>query len=504
MWSKFLNDRKPLLVVTLATLTVALIAVIDLKIHAQVPLALLYLLPAALAGGGLRRWQVPVFGVFCTLVAELADAFPWSFSQGIPRDVLYFAAYTASGLYVSTMLAKQRLELEHLHTVELAAEARMQAEEQLRLLVATSSIAIVTTEEHGVILHANEAAERLFNSPRDAANESPNRKLKGRSIAACIPALARAPVRNRNSRQLKTMMQCEGIRADREPFFADVWFSTYTTAEGPRMTAMVIDASKDLRDREEANLEQVLNGSRLLVGAVSHEIRNICAAIGLVLQTVELNLRLQHPGLDLHEDFQALAQLTSALERLASVELSHIKRQASHVHLSRFLSDLRIIVGPSLRESGVSVDWEPREGLPIVWADQQSLLQVFLNLIRNSEAALEDQPQPRLALKVTQSGPMVQLRLVDNGRGVASPELLFHPFRGVDAKRLPGSGQTGFGLYLSRAMLAGFRGDLRYEPSAQGAVFVVELLMVESAGVTVGKHLEPADEAEPVKTGTPA
>ena len=264
------------------------------------------------------------------------------------------------------------------------------------------------------------------------------------------------------------------------------------------MTAMIIDASKDLRDREEANLEQVLNGSRLLVGAVSHEIRNICAAIGLVLQAVEQNLRLQHPGLDLHEDFQALAQLTSALERLASVELSHVKRQASHVPLSRFLSDLRIIVGPSLRESGVSVEWEERDDLPIVWADQQSLLQVFLNLIRNSEAALEGEPQPALALQVTRSGPLVQVRLVDNGCGVASPEMLFHPFRGVDQSRAQSGGQTGFGLYLSRAMLAGFRGDLRYEPSTQGAVFVIELLAVETAGPASRRVPELAgDQARP-------
>ncbi len=504
MWSKLLHDRKPLLVVTLATLAVALIALIDLKIHAQVPLALLYLLPAAFAGIGLNRWQVPVFGAFCTLVAELADAFPWSLSQGVPRDALYFAAYTAAGLYVSTMLAKQRLELEHLHTVELAAEARLQAEEQLRLLVATSSIAIVTSDERGVILHANEAAERLFSSPKDIEEERPEQRLKGRSVAEYIPALSRAPIRSRSSRQLKTMMQCQGLRADREPFFADVWFSTYDTAEGRRMTAMIIDASKDLRDREEANLEQVLNGSRLLVGAVSHEIRNICAAIGLVLQTVAQNLQLRAPGLDLHEDFQALTQLTSALERLASVELSHVKRQASYVDLGRFLSDLRIIVGPSLRESGVNVHWEQRDDLPIVWADQQSLLQVFLNLIRNSEAALEGRTQRSLALTVTRSGPVVQVRLADNGCGVVSPELLFHPFRSVDQKKAQSSGQTGFGLYLSRAMLTGFRGDLRYEPSREGAVFLIELLAVESPAPSARSGLAPIDTEDSLKAGASA
>ena len=97
---------------------------------------------------------------------------------------------------------------------------------------------------------------------------------------------------------------------------------------------MIVDSSTEVRDREQANLEQVLNGSRLLVGAVSHEIRNICAAIGFVQQ----KLNLQQPTLESSEDFQALRQLTSALERLASVELSQVKHQASQVHLDGFSS----------------------------------------------------------------------------------------------------------------------------------------------------------------------
>jgi two-component system sensor kinase FixL len=442
--------------------------VVDRKIHAQVPLALLYLLPAAFAGSGLRRWGVPVFGVFCTLVAEVADAFPWSVSQGIPRDALYFSAYTAAGLYVSEMVAKRRLEHEHVRAVEIESEARLQAEEQLRLLIASSSIAIVTTDERGVILHANEAAEGLFGAGR----------LQDHALADYVPALARAPTPSAGRRQLKTMMQCQGVRGDLEPFFADVWFSTYQTTEGGRLTAMIIDSSRDLRDREEANLEQVLNGSRLLVGAVSHEIRNISAAIGLV----QANLLQRRPELGGEEDFQALGQLTSTLERLASVELSQVKRQASHVNLGSFLGDLRIVVGPSLRDAGVEVRWEMGNDLPPVWADQQSLLQVFLNLIRNSEAALEGQVERMLSVSAERAGNVVAVRVADNGPGVAAPELLFHPFRASHA----GDRMPGFGLYLSRALVSSFRGDLRYEPSETGAVFVVELLAVETHMRAVG------------------
>lgn len=464
------EQRQPWRVVLESTVAVLLIAVFDWKIHAQVPLALLYVLPAAFVGTGLSRWQVPLFGAFCALVAELADAFPWSLSEGIPRDALYLLAYTAAGLYVSEVVANRRREQEHLRAVELAGEVRQQAEEQLRLLIATSSLAILTSDEGGKILHANDAAERLFGTGDRSV------EVEGRPIATLLPALARAPMLGRGPRQLRTMMQCQGIRADLEPFFADVWFSTYRTAEGGRLTAMVVDSSNDVRDREEANLQQVLMGSRLLVGAVSHEIRNVCAAIGFVQQ----NLFLERPDLDSSEEFKALRQLTSALERLAAVELSQVKHQASHVHLSSFLRELRIIVGPSLREAGIAVAWETEDPLPTVWADPQSLLQVFLNLIRNTQAALEGRANPTLRLSVTRSETAVQVRIADNGEGVSSPEHLFHPFRTPDHK----GGQIGFGLYLSRALVTSFRGDLRYEPSPDGAVFLVELLPAELAATS--------------------
>jgi len=38
---------------------------------------------------------------------------------------------------------------------------------------------------------------------------------------------------------------------------------------------------------------------------------------------------------------------------------------------------------------------------------------------------------------------------------------------------------TGLGLYLSRAFMRSFQGDLHYEPGVGGACFVVELVALE-------------------------
>jgi signal transduction histidine kinase len=61
------------------------------------------------------------------------------------------------------------------------------------------------------------------------------------------------------------------------------------------------------------------------------------------------------------------------------------------------------------------------------------------------------------------------VRIQDTGGGVANPDRLFRPFQ-LDAQA------TGLGLYLSRAFMRSFRGDLRYEPESQGSIFIVEFV----------------------------
>ena len=455
-------------ILTAGLAAIALIAIADRSLANGIPLALLYLVPLVPMSTVLKRSQIVLLGALCTAVAEISDAFPWTIAEGVPRDFLYFFAYTAAGLYVSELGSRRRAESKHVSALEAEMSARKEVEEQLRLVVANSSIAIVTADEWGTILHANDAAERIFAADIDATGVT----LKGAVLGSFMPSLARVQIRKEGWEQLRTMMQCQGFRSAKEPFLADVWFSTYMTSGGGRLTAMIVDSSLEIRDREEANLEQVLVGSRLAIGAVSHEIRNICAAISVVQQNLGSAFATDPPP----EDLVALRQLVHALERIASVELSLIKRQASKVRLDNFLRELYIIVHPSLRDAGVTVDWFVDSHLPDVWADQQSLLQVFLNLVRNAENALAAVETPRLTVCAAAKSLSVQISVSDNGPGVRYPAQLFQPFRPPQGDS---AGQSGLGLYLSRAMMLSFHGDLRYEATGNGARFVVEMSAVE-------------------------
>ncbi len=103
------------------------------------------------------------------------------------------------------------------------------------------------------------------------------------------------------------------------------------------------------------------------------------------------------------------------------------------------------------------------------------LLQVFLNLARNSLRALEGAPGRAFEVEVQLEAGAVVAKFRDNGPGIEAPHELFQPFQ-------PGAGETGLGLYVSRAMMRSFGGDLRYEPQQAGSCFVAEMRQAEAGG----------------------
>ena len=448
-------------VILCASFLVALIAIADWEIDAAIPLGFLYLLPMQLFGRVLNRREICIAAVVCTLLTEAFNSLKWTPAVGLPRDILTFAAFSGIGLFVYGVVRSRQSSNEHMRQVQSEIAARQDAEEQLKVLIESSPAAIFTTGENGELLLANEAAHRLL-------RVSPGR-LEGTSIYQFLPSFANLPS---TQHSFRTVMQCQGIRRDGEIFLADVWFSTYRTRVGSRLAAMVIDTSEDLRTHEESSLHQLLSGSRILVSAVSHEIRNVCAAITVVHQNLE-----RSPELKNSRDLAALNTLIQSLEKIASTNLPKDSDRATNVDLHSFLGELRIIVEPSLGELGIALTITEDVELPEVLADRSSLMQVFLNLVKNSERAMTSQPRKELSICVRSAVQKILVKVVDTGCGVANPDELFKPFQQSAAA-------TGLGLYLSRAFMRSFHGDLRYEPSPTGSHFIIELIAWKEDGTT--------------------
>ncbi len=464
--------------IVLAVALIAAIALIDWRVDLNIAFGFLYLFPMLILGMALDRWQVVLAAVVCTVLSDAFDPFSFQWAVSGPQDILVFSSLAGTGLFSYEASRSRRRQMEALHRVEREAAARREAEEQLEFVIESSPAAVLTLGMDARILRANPAAHRML-------GVAPG-ELAGRSIRAYLPALGRVPFTGETQQTFRTEMQCRGSRADGAVFLANVFFSTYATPAGPRLAALVVDASEELREREEAGLEQLMQGSRILVGAVSHEVRNVCGAIAVICENLARSGRLEG-----NQDFAALGSLVEALTRIASMELKQSAGapQAEVIDLAETIGDLRIVLEPYCREAGIAIDWEVPAELPPVWADRHSLLQVLLNLTKNSERALEDAAEKRIAIHVSAARGMATIRVTDSGPGIAQPEKLFQPFQ-------KGAEATGLGLYLSRAFLRAFRGDLRYDPAMPGCSFVLELAAAgpcEETVSTAGRALAPGE-----------
>ncbi len=443
---------------------IGLIALADWKVEINATLGFLYLFPLVLLGAVLNWWQLILAALFCTFVSDRLDPFPMDMQ--VPRDILIFLTLATTGLLSRDVARGYRREME-----EVAA--RRSAEEQLEFLIESSPAAILTMTAQGEILLANPAAHRLLGVVVGS--------LPGKHIARYIPALGSVPSIDQTAKLFRTEMQTRGQRENGEVFLADVFFSTYATAAGPRLAALLTDASDELREREESSLQQLLAGSRILVAAVSHEVRNVCGAIGMMHENLARSGALVG-----NQDFEALGSLVETLSKIASLELkqSISSSEPGYIDLREVLTDLRIVLEPYCEESDIQLDWDVPENLPLVQADRHSLMQVLLNVTKNSQRALEAAPRKIIWIAVSAHADGVSIRITDSGPGIPPGRKLFQPLqKGADA--------TGLGLYLSRAFMRSFRGDLRHDPETPGCCFVLDLAAVpepEAQSAALAEH----------------
>jgi signal transduction histidine kinase len=238
-----------------------------------------------------------------------------------------------------------------------------------------------------------------------------------------------------------------------------------------------------LLEREESKLEELLTGSRIVVAAVSHEVRNLCGAMSFIYENL-----VRSGELGGNKDFDALGSLVNALTNIASMELRQTAQRPSRItgsELVEVLEDLRIVLDRFCEDDDISVEWPERwlsvpQELPPVSADRHHLLQVLLNLTKNSQRALQRSEVKRIAISISVQPDVVSIRVTDTGPGPLVVEKLFQPFqRGADS--------TGLGLYLSRALLRSVHGDLRYDPGAPGCSFVIDLAVVGTDARKLGR-----------------
>ncbi|MFL6465888.1 MAG: PAS domain S-box protein [Bryobacteraceae bacterium] len=424
----FLLSRKIILLGV--ALLILLLVTIEWIINIEYSLGVLYILPMLLGGVVLNRRQVVALALLCAFARGLFTDLP-TYLDYILRFAMATLAYCGIGLFVVELRRNRQMYIVHLTQIEKQQALRREAEEQLRVLAESSPAAIMTIDENGNVLAANRATLEMLGLEGSG--------LIGRSIASYIPVFADALQIDGTHRTFRTAAQCWGRRENGSAFIAHTWFSTYLADGRKRLAAIAVDISEEMRDREEQHLQQLSSNNRILAGAVSHEIRNMCAAVNVVCSNLQ-----RKPGLVGNEDFAALQTLVEGLAQLASFELRTKTRSLTPIQLNELLDRFLIISERSWEEIEGRITVDMPKSIPPVLGDANELLQVLLNLSQNSLRAVTDCPRRELSISLSAKPSSVCLRICDSGPGIEHPELLFHAFQ-------TGAHSTGLGLYVSRA-----------------------------------------------------
>ena len=228
-----------------------------------------------------------------------------------------------------------------------------------------------------------------------------------------------------------------------------------------------------------AKLEYTEGMRRQLIGDVAHELRT-------PLTTIKGSMEGLMDGV-LTADVQTFQQIYRQTDRLQRLiddlqELSRVEAGAYKMNLlDREVQDLVETTKTTLirqfEEKGVALNIELDPGLPLVYADEDRIGQVLLNLVGN---ALQYTPSGGVVtIRARQERDEVQISISDTGVGIPDDHIdqIFTRFYRVDSSRSRSVGGSGIGLTIAKHLTEAHGGRIWAEsPGAdQGSTFTFTL-----------------------------
>lgn len=254
------------------------------------------------------------------------------------------------------------------------------------------------------------------------------------------------------------------------------------------------------RQREMAHQNEKLSAMGELLAGVAHELNNplsIVVGYAMMLQDA-----VTDPVAAKQVDY--VAQAAERCGRIVKAFLAMARQrpmQLERCSLNELMLAALDMAGHRLRAGGIEVTLELDPDLPEVDADQDQIIQVFVNLLANAEHALVGHRGPRqLILRTARdpSGDFALASAIDTGPGI-DPKVLPRIFEPFFTTKEVGSG-TGIGLAFSHRIVASHGGEMRVRSQlGKGAEFRVRLkLSAAPPALSVPTEIEGPAQGAPV------
>jgi PAS domain S-box-containing protein len=225
--------------------------------------------------------------------------------------------------------------------------------------------------------------------------------------------------------------------------------------------------------------QQIIQSERLaamgqMIGGFAHELNNPLTGILGMSELLQDSQTADAPRKQLEMLQQQARRAVEIVQNLmyfsrppapgkSAIDLGELVQRTLHLHAY------------SLRKSNITVDFLPESSIPPVSGDAHQLMQVFLNLILNSEQAMREvRDRGTLRIRLEKHDKSVAVTFQDDGPGIP-PEILPNIFDPFYTTKRPGRG-TGLGLSICKAILREHNGNVEAASGpGGGAVFTVTL-----------------------------
>lgn len=436
----------PAAAVAVAVGLVLIVGVADYLAGYYLRLAILYVIPVALATWVSGRSS----GIAIVVLSLLTWVVSFEFTHGYARDASFY--------WDGVVLAVTLFLFAELFSRLRSALAR--ADERLVRVLNGLHAAVFVADDRAV-LFANARMAALFGGAAPALAAIAAR-FPASQAAAGDAAFAGSEVRD---------------AADGRWYFAQTGALTWIDGRHVRVTVLTdVTEQKRAEALQREHRAALQHSARLAdlaeaATTLAHEINQpLVAIVGYNAACLRL---LEASGAGMPELATAIekcrAQAVRAGEIVARIRALMDQRETtlSECNLNAMLQEVVGWARDDLDRARVSVERKLADRLPIVRADRILVQQVMLNLVNNAVDAMQEVPPPgrRLVLETAVDGAgAVRVSVADTGSGVA-PQIaprLFSPFFTTKPRGL------GLGLSICRSVIEMHGGRIWHEARAEG------------------------------------